>query len=92
MVINIKAGIAGLMFALTAGCAQLPTGGCVGCVVDPKVAYAVARPSPCNDFPVTYRVQVPAERDKVLAVDQVVLHSSSGVAMTQTPVTCFAPR
>jgi hypothetical protein len=86
-----KISLVSLTMALLSGCAQLPTG-CVGCVVDPKVAYAVARPSPCNDFPVTYRVQVPAERDKVLAVDQVTLHSSAGVAATQTPVTCYAPR
>lgn len=77
---------------LVSGCAQLPTGGCVGCTVDAKVAYAVARPSPCNDYPVTYRVQVPAERDKILAVDQLTLHSSAGVAITQIPATCYAPR
>jgi hypothetical protein len=74
-----KISLVSLTLALLSGCAQLPTG-CVGCVVDPKVAYAVARPSPCN------------ERDKVLAVDQVTLHSSAGVAATQTPVTCYAPR
>lgn len=76
---------------LVSGCAQLPTG-CVGCTAEPKVAYAVARPSPCNDFPVTYRVQVPFERDKILAVDQLTLHSSAGVAITQIPATCYAPR
>jgi hypothetical protein len=86
-----KIGLVGLMLTLSTGCAQLATD-CVGCVVDPRVAYAVARPSPCNDFPVTYRVQVPSERGKVLLVDQVTLYSSSGFALTQIPASCYVPR
>ena len=98
-------GIVGLIAVLAGGCAQIPAPmliqgpaptavgqACIGCVTDPRPAYAVSAPGPCNDFPVTYRVQVPAERDKVLPVDQVVVRSSIGNVVAQANTSCYAPR
>lgn len=43
---------------------------CSGCrAVQPVHAYAVTRPAQCNDFPVTYRVQVPDSDPRVRNVD-----------------------
>lgn len=64
--------------ALFAGCAQVPVS-CDGCNVESRTAYAVSTPSVCNDYPVTYRVQVPAEKGKVLSVDQPNVTLAGGV-------------
>lgn len=65
---------------------------CMNCASEPRVAYAVSTPGPCNDYPVTYRVQVPTERDKVLPVDQIVLRSSTGSVVAQANTACYIPR
>jgi len=79
--------------AFLAGCAQIPQFGCVNCPApEPRVAYAVSRPSPCNDFPVAYRVQVPSERDKTLPVDQLTVNIIGGIADIRPSAPCFVPR
>lgn len=66
---------------------------CANCPpLEPRVAYAVTRPSPCNDFPVSYRVQVPAEREKILPVDQVTINLVGGMADIRPSAACFVPR
>lgn len=43
---------------------------CAGCnAVQVVHAYAVARPADCNDFPVTYRVQIPDPEVRVRSVE-----------------------
>jgi hypothetical protein len=87
-----------LISAATQTGATAPTGptlsrpACLGCQSDPRTAYAISRPGPCNDYPVTYRVQVPNERDKVLPVDQVTLSSSTGTVVAQASNACYTPR
>ncbi len=66
----------------TAGsCAGTPTvvmahqgcGACVSCSACPtesRYALAVTRPGVCNDFPVTYRVQVPDTDPRVRSVER----------------------
>jgi hypothetical protein len=57
------------------------------CPSEPFTAYAVTRPSLCNDFPVTYRVRVPLDQDgKVFPVDQVRVISTSGQVYAQQPL------
>lgn len=53
------------------GCATCTSGAdCSGCrTVQPVYAYAVTRPAQCNDFPVTYRVQIPDTDSRVRNVD-----------------------
>ena len=72
---------------LVSGCVQLPAG-CVGCQVESKVAYAVARPSPCNDFPVSYRVQNAKEQERVLPVDQPTKYIEYGVTQASSSQSC----
>jgi hypothetical protein len=88
-----------LLSLFTSGCAHVPPDSvvssgptCMGCAAEPRVAYAVSTPGPCNNYPVTYRVQVPAERDKVLPVDQVILSSSTGSVVAQANTACYTPR
>lgn len=69
-----------------------PTGAVCTCPSEPFTAYAVTRPSLCNDFPITYRVKVPLDQDgKVFPVDQVRIISTSGQVYVQPPL-CSAPR
>jgi hypothetical protein len=76
-----------LLALLGTGCAQVPIG-CAGCTDESKIAYAVARPSPCNDFPVSYRVNAPKERDRILAVDQVTKHLEPGQSWGSVGAAC----
>lgn len=51
-------------------CAPLPPQACVDCATAVQVPrYAVARPHACNDYPVSYRVQV-LDDGRTKAVDQ----------------------
>lgn len=38
---------------------------CTDCVAAPANGLAVARPAPCNDYPVTYRAQAPEHLERV---------------------------
>jgi len=53
---------------------------CTTCSATPVVGYAITRPALCNDYPVTYRVQMPEVDDRVRLVDRSVLSSSGGNA------------
>ncbi|MDH4393004.1 MAG: hypothetical protein QE285_16480 [Aquabacterium sp.] len=53
---------------------------CTNCVANPVVGYAITRPALCNDYPVTYRVQMPEVDDRVRLVDRSVLSSNGGTA------------
>lgn len=66
------------------GCAPLPPAvapaalvPCATCAPEAVYGIAVTRPSPCNDFPVTYRVQMPETDKRVRFVDRPELVSSS---------------
>jgi ABC-type Fe3+-hydroxamate transport system substrate-binding protein len=45
---------------------------CSSCPIDPRYALAVTRPGACNDYPVTYRVQVPEADPRVRSVDRFI--------------------
>lgn len=53
---------------------------CTTCSATPVVGYAITRPALCNDYPVTYRVQMPEVDDRVRLVDRSLLSSSGGTA------------
>ncbi len=53
---------------------------CTTCSASPVVGYAITRPALCNDYPVTYRVQMPEVDDRVRLVDRSLLSSSGGTA------------
>ena len=55
---------------------------CTDCVAAPANGLAVARPAPCNDYPVTYRAQVPNHLERVRPLDSAVAtpRSSTGRA------------
>ena len=53
---------------------------CTTCSATPVVGYAITRPALCNDYPVTYRVQMPEVDDRVRQVDRSLLASSGGTA------------
>ncbi len=53
---------------------------CTTCSATPVMGYAITRPALCNDYPVTYRVQMPEVDDRVRQVDRSVLASSGGTA------------
>ncbi len=38
---------------------------CTDCAAAPSNGLAVARPAPCNDYPVTYRAQAPDHLERV---------------------------
>ncbi len=44
------------------------------------VGNAITRQALCNDYPVTYRVQMPEVDDRVRLVDRSLLSSSGGTA------------
>jgi hypothetical protein len=60
----------GLSLCSLVGCAEVPK---------PKTftAVAVTRPQLCNDYPVTYRVQVPEADDRIKMIDRTELVSST---------------
>jgi hypothetical protein len=45
---------------------------CLTCV-NPSYARAVSQPSPCNDYPVEYRVQIPEVDKRSRSVDRYVV-------------------
>ena len=45
---------------------------CAVCPVEPRYVLAVTRPGACNDYPVTYRVQVPEADPRVRSVDRFI--------------------
>lgn len=53
---------------------------CSTCGPKPFVAIAVTRPPACNDYPVTYRVQVPEADDRIRMIDRSELVSSAAMA------------
>ncbi len=53
---------------------------CLNCGSQPYYAYAVTRPPMCNDYPVTYRVQIPEVDERVRAVDRSALYSREGAS------------
>jgi len=50
---------------------------CATCAPKPFTAVAVTRPPLCNDYPVTYRVQVPEADDRIKMIDRTELVSSA---------------
>jgi hypothetical protein len=52
---------------------------CLNCGAQPYYAYAVSRPPMCNDYPVTYRVQIPETDERIRAVDRSELYSRDGM-------------
>ena len=52
---------------------------CLNCGAQPYYAYAVTRPPMCNDYPVTYRVQIPETDERIRAVDRSELYSRDGM-------------
>lgn len=80
-----------LIALLGSGCAQIPSG-CAGCADQSKISYAVARPNPCNDFPVSYRVNAPKDLDRVMAVDQVTKHLEPGQSWGSVGAACSQGR
>jgi len=60
----------------TATAANVP---CLNCSAQPYYAYAVTRPPMCNDYPVTYRVQIPETDVRMRAVDRSELLSRDGM-------------
>jgi hypothetical protein len=55
---------------------------CTDCVAAPVNGLAVARPAPCNDYPVTYRAQIPNHLERVRPFDSATAtpRSSTGRA------------
>ncbi|GKQ56339.1 hypothetical protein [Sphaerotilus sulfidivorans] len=51
---------------------------CATCKPAPYYATAVTRPGACNDYPVTYRVQIPEVDDRIRPVDRSQLVSTGG--------------
>ena len=45
---------------------------CGVCSIEPRYLLAVTRPGACNDYPVTYRVQVPEADPRVRSVDRFI--------------------
>ena len=83
--------LASTLVALS-GCGSLPSLGpgvavppvaatvpCLNCGAQPYYAYAVSRPPMCNDYPVTYRVQIPETDERIRAVDRSELYSRDGM-------------
>ena len=58
----------GLTLGTVVGCAEVPK-------AKPFTAVAVTRPQLCNDYPVTYRVQVPEADDRIKMIDRTELVS-----------------
>jgi hypothetical protein len=48
---------------------------CATCAPKPFTAIAVTRPHLCNDYPVTYRVQVPEVDERIRMIDRTELAS-----------------
>ena len=63
----------------TAPIAVLP---CATCTVESTYGIAVTRPNPCNDYPVTYRVQMPETDKRVRFVDRPELMSTSTLSVS----------
>lgn len=51
---------------------------CATCKPAPYYATAVTRPGACNDYPVTYRVQIPESDERIRPVDRTQLISTGG--------------
>ena len=70
----------------------LVLGGVMACAEVPKAkpftAVAVTRPQLCNDYPVTYRVQVPESDDRIKMIDRTELVSATTNVNTYQPVHC----
>jgi hypothetical protein len=75
--LKISAAVAGL--GLVVGCAPLPTVAipCGTCGPEAVYGIAVTKPSSCNDYPVTYRVQMPETDKRVRFVDRPELVSTT---------------
>jgi hypothetical protein len=93
-------GISLMVIAGVAGCASnqapavsvaqvIPSAStCVGCKVAPYYAVAVTRPAVCNDYPVSYRVQIPDVDDRVRPVERPQLISNGGVVQSSSTAQC----
>ena len=58
---------------------QTPSSACHCPPAESLAAYAVTRPAIYNDFPVSYRVSIPRDRDgRILPVDQPLIRSQVG--------------
>lgn len=53
---------------------------CATCGPKPFTAIAVTRPPLCNDYPVTYRVQVPEVDERIRMIDRTELVSVATLA------------
>ena len=71
----------GLACGAVVGCAEVPK-------AKPFTAVAVTRPQLCNDYPVTYRVQVPEADDRIKMVDRTELVSPGPHGHGYLPVYC----
>jgi hypothetical protein len=79
---NVRAFILmGLTLCTVVGCAEVPKG-------KPIAAVAVTRPQLCNDYPVTYRVQIPETDDRIKMVDRTELVSSGTYAYSYPQIYC----
>lgn len=73
------AGGCGTTTATTTAAAAAADVPCLNCGAQPYYAYAVSRPPMCNDYPVTYRVQIPETDERIRAVDRSELYSRDGM-------------
>ena len=86
--------LASTLVALS-GCGSLPSLGpsvaeapvaatvpCLNCGAQPYYAYAVTTAPMCNDYPVTYRVQLPATDERIRIVDRRLINSRDGMVLT----------
>lgn len=88
----LKTSLAVSGLAMIVGCAPLPPLSptvsvnpplpnavipCASCAPESTYGIAVTRPNPCNDYPVTYRVQMPETDKRVRFVDRPELVSTS---------------
>jgi len=71
----------GLTLGMVVGCAEVPK-------AKPIAAVAVTRPQLCNDYPVTYRVQIPETDDRIKMVDRTELVSSGTHVYSYPQIYC----
>jgi len=84
----LKLSLPGCALAMLVGCAPLtpltqntpaPAAAlpCANCAAEAAYGIAVTRPNACNDYPVTYRVQMPETDKRVRFVDRPTIASTS---------------
>ena len=83
----LKMAVVTTGLGMLVGCAPVPLTPavaipCATCAVDSTYGIAVTRPNPCNDYPVTYRVQMPETDKRVRFVDRPELVSTATQSTT----------